>query len=373
MSGDIYHGDCLEDMKLLPANHVDTIITDPPYGLSFMGKEWDKGVPGVPFWAEMLRVCKPGAMLLAFGGTRTYHRMTCAIEDAGWELRDCMMWLYGSGFPKSLDISKAIDKLKGAERKRELVPTKKGNLPEQAGPIALGASGMTDISEPITDLAHEWSGWGTALKPAWEPIIVAMKPIEGTFAENAEKWGVAGLNVDGGRIDAPGKKTPLTRAYSKGQFGGTQGKGVEGMVTTPVVAKEGRWPANLILDEEAGAMLGEPSRFFYCAKASKSERNAGCEGMEAKETPQKYGLADDGVHSEHKNTPRSNHHPTVKPLKLMEYLCTLTKTPTGGIVLDPFAGSGTTGVACANTGRKYILIEKEQAYIDIILARLEGK
>jgi site-specific DNA-methyltransferase (adenine-specific) len=311
MSGDIYHGDCLEEMKTLPANHVDTIITDPPYGLSFMGKEWDKGVPGVPFWSEMLRVSKPGAMLLAFGGTRTFHRMTCAIEDAGWELRDCMMWLYGSGFPKSHNLHGAFE------------------------------------------------GFGTALKPAWEPIIVAMKPIEGTFAENAEKWGVAGLNVDGGRIglDDGADLSAIQNCHKTNDH--TVTLNIDGH-SQPTYNNKGRWPANLILDEEAGAMLDEQSgrltsgsgnrrpnggasRFFYCAKASKSERGG------------------------------DNVHPTVKPLKLMEYLCTLTKTPTGGIVLDPFAGSGTTGVACANTGRKYILIEREQKYIDIILARLEGK
>jgi site-specific DNA-methyltransferase (adenine-specific) len=319
MSGDIYHGDCLEEMKTLPANHVDTIITDPPYGLSFMGKEWDKGVPGVPFWSEMLRVSKPGAMLLAFGGTRTFHRMTCAIEDAGWELRDCMMWLYGSGFPKSHNLHGTFE------------------------------------------------GWGTALKPAWEPIIVAMKPIEGTFAENAKKWGVAGLNVDGGRIGT-GAKTWTT---PRGGIWATAPDATGELI----VNSKGRWPANLILDEEAGVMLGEPSRFFYCAKASKSERNAGCEGMPEVQTTD--GCVRSNPESARKyqanSSLRNNHHPTVKPLKLMEYLCTLTKTPTGGIVLDPFAGSGTTGLACANTGRNYILIEREQKYIDIILARLEGK
>src|SRR6185312_518845 len=201
---DIYLGDCREVRSALPDNSVDTIITDPPYGLEFMGKGWDKGVPGVEFWKEFLAVAKPGAMLLAFGGTRTFHRMTAAIEDSGWEIRDCMMWLYGSGFPKSLNISKAIDKAKGVER--DVVGISANDRP--ASQVKGGKAfdrGLDEgqehqplmITAPATDLAKQWDGWGTALKPAWEPIIVAMKPLDGTFAENAEKWGVAGINVDG--------------------------------------------------------------------------------------------------------------------------------------------------------------------------------
>lgn len=348
----IYQGNCLDVTKVWPKDFIDTIITDPPYGLEFMGKGWDKGVPGGEYWKEFLSVTKPGGMLLAFGGTRTFHRMTCAIEDAGWEIRDCMMWLYGSGFPKSHNMH------------------------------------------------GKFEGWGTALKPAWEPIIVAMKPLDGTFAENAEAHGVAGLNVDGGRI-----LTDETLSIGAGKMGYHGADGSNPGEQSP----KGRWPANLILDEEAGAMLdeqsgrltsgarsGQPrknkiflgdrklsggfcesssggaSRFFYCAKASKSERNAGCDGLPEVAKPLMGEFKNNPGRSTPKSIPmpRANHHPTVKPLKLMEYLCTLTKTPTGGVVLDPFAGSGTTLLAAKNTERHFIGIEMNPEYIAIADKRL---
>jgi len=460
-------------MAGMEANSIDTIITDPPYGLGFMGKEWDTFKPEYlnkkrtadrkrkprtdgrkgaawnngadagtydynrnaefqqwfTLWAkEVLRIAKPGAMMLVFGGTRTFHRLTCAIEDAGWQIRDCMMWLYGSGFPKSHDISKAIDKAKGAER--EVVgQIKRGDVQaaksKGAGYLADPANrnnekqfgyGTENITAPATDLAKQWNGYGTALKPAWEPIIVAMKPLDGTFAHNAEKWGGGGLWIDGGRIEGPSWNYPKgagTGGYSTGKFMGEIGKGQK---TNPYLEKpveshpQGRWPANLILDEESSAMLDEQSgtlaggtgetktygeyhndkrfnaskqvnclsykgsggasRFFYCAKASRSERNAGLEGMEAQ-------ITDDGREKKIDNaylrgkTLRQNNHPTVKPLKLMEYLCKLTRTPEGGVVLDPFGGSGTTAVACRNTGRKYILIEKDPHYCEIARARVK--
>lgn len=374
---DIYHGDSREVRTVLSDNSIDTIITDPPYGLEFMGKGWDKGVPGIEFWKEFLAVTKPGGMLLAFGGTRTFHRMTVAIEDAGWEIRDCMMWLYGSGFPKSLDISNAIDKAKGAEREVIGKSLRHGGGINKVYGEGMGDGEVPSITAPATSLAREWSGWGTALKPAWEPIIVAMKPLDGTFAHNAETWGVAGINVDGGRIRADDGVPKFTRRKEKSVA--VYGDGINGTNRTGEMdTTTGRWPANLILDEEAAGMLdgasgdsasnfrinraahadngntmfgikrgnnapndsGGASRFFYCAKASKSERG------------------------------NDNSHPTVKPLKLMEYLCTLTKTPTGGIVLDPFAGSGTTLLAAKNTGRQYVGIEQNEEYIKIIEHRL---
>ena len=407
---DIYLGDCREVRSALPDNSVDTIITDPPYGLEFMGKGWDKGVPGVEFWKEFLAVAKPGAMLLAFGGTRTFHRMTAAIEDSGWEIRDCMMWLYGSGFPKSLNISKAIDKAKGVER--DVVGISANDRP--ASQVKGGKAfdrGLDEgqehqplmITAPATDLAKQWDGWGTALKPAWEPIIVAMKPLDGTFAENAEKWGVAGINVDGGRISTSEKLS-----IGSGDLGY---HGADGSNPGKQNA-QGRWPANLLLDEDAAAMLdgrsgtlkshgggtasyggafgngkavtdstamerfkgdsGGASRFFYVAKASRTERNRGCEGLPQR--PSGMVSENSGQHITRRDgdapEPSANHHPTVKPLKLMEYLCTLTKTPTGGIVLDPFAGSGTTLLAAKNTGREYIGIEQNPEYFEIIKARL---
>lgn len=365
-SGDLYLGDCREVRTVLADSSVDSIITDPPYGLEFMGKGWDKGVPSVEFWKEFLAVAKPGAALLAFGGTRTFHRMACAIEDAGWEMRDCMMWLYGSGFPKSLDIAKVMDKNNGHWRARA------GALKSENGAMAAGNYERTEKGDPITDLAKQWNGWGTALKPAWEPIIVAMKPLDGTFAENAERWGVAGLNIDGGRI-------PTEEMRVQGRPAALGATNMGGVREGGKVYTQGRWPANLILDEEAGKMLDEQksgvhfadkggaSRFFYCTKASPSERNTGCGGLELKAAGGMSGRNDGSMGS---ITYNNNNHPTVKPLKLMEYLCLLTKTPTGGIVLDPFAGSGTTLLAARNTGRRYIGIEQNPEYMDIIEWRL---
>lgn len=229
----IYHGDCREVLPTLEENSIDTVITDPPYGLSFMGNDWDHGVPGCEFWKHVLRVCRPGAFLLAFGGTRTYHRLACAIEDAEWEIRDCMMWLYGSGFPKSMNISKAIDAKAGTVREiisqgkpvKRMIP---GADQDETGSW-IKNNGRTFVPTetiPSTDSAKLWNGWGTALKPAWEPIIVAMKPLDGTFAQNAISHGVAGLNIDGGRI--PGARPETTRGMGgkHGRYGplGAQGR-----------------------------------------------------------------------------------------------------------------------------------------------------
>lgn len=420
--------DCLEYMRTMPDNSVDAIVTDPPYGLSFMNKEWDSfgtdtrqvgdehfWVPDNPYgrsnvrygwnqnksklrdsmamfqlamtpiFEEALRVAKPGAHLLCFGGTRTFHRMACAIEDAGWEIRDCIMWVTGQGFPKSMDVSKAIEKKHGA------------------------------------DAAAQWDGWGTCLKPAWEPIIVARKPLDGTVANNVLTWGVGALNIDACRVaieqdDDVFAKNPHT--HSKGKDSGIYGTYKEQQGNWS--GDKGRFPANLVHDGsqmvldlfpqskgQQGDVTGnEPShpadgvcygeyngrhtfakrgdsgsaarffnelrdgeesaertyadrggtnfaakpgkrreptsaaRFFYCAKASKKDRGEG------------------------------NHHPTVKPTALMEWLVTLV-TPEGGVVLDPFAGSGTTLVACKMLGRDCIGIEREPEYVEIIKRRLE--
>ncbi len=384
---DLYNADCKEIAQMvLKENSIDTIITDPPYGLEFMGKGWDKGVPGVEFWKEFLAVTKPGGMLLAFGGTRTYHRLACAIEDAGWEIRDCMMWLYGSGFPKSHDISKGIDKALGAEREKVRTPISprstagKGTSNEiDERPWLTKARELgyneSDGKDPVTDAAKAFNGWGTALKPAWEPIIVAMKPLDGTFAQNAEKWGVAGINVDGSRIATDGRphRTKIGDLASTGIYGA----GLNGSKATGETS-QGRWPANLLLDEESGALLDEQSgiqasRFFYCSKASKSERNAGLENLPAKFTPTMgNGIGAREHDPNNVEAYQKNFHPTVKPLKLMEYLCTLTKTPTGGIVLDPFMGSGTTGLAAKNTGRSFIGCELSAEYFKIAEARINA-
>lgn len=403
----LHLGDCLEVMASMPAASVDTVLTDPPYGLEFMGKDWDHGIPGEHFWTEALRVAKPGAMLLAFGGTRTFHRLTCAIEDAGWKIRDCIMWVYGSGFPKSLDISKAIDKEAGAE------PIDLGPSPNWREAKRDNGQSMNPmpnesrLSAPATDAARLWHGWGTALKPAWEPIIVAMKPCDGTFAQNAEKWGVSGMWIDGARV---GMLNTDESGWSKSGSRRSENRAMVG----PNYARDprpeagsGRWPANLIHDgsEEAIRLFpssssssswrpadkggtgvcftiphpegglrghddaGNNARFFYCAKASRAEREAGLREAEA----QKYGSIRTSRGAGYPEATRTtNDHPTVKPLALMRYLARLTKTPTGGVVLDPFMGSGSTGVACVQEGRDFIGIEIDPHYHEIARKRIEA-
>lgn len=322
-----------------------------------------------------------------------------------------MMWFYGSGFPKSLDISKTIDKARKV--KREVIGNNPNARPNQEGKQPLTMSGKfhyEPLTVPTTELTKLWNGWGTALKPAWEPIIVAMKPLDGTFAENAEKWGVAGLNIDGGRIRTTENCGRPQGTMPQPMDWGNKSNNNGGAFQTEGHS-QGRWPANVLLDEEAAKMLDEQSgelhsnsgdliplrgerdpnifqrfhmksgrgrtdsggasRFFYVAKASRSERNEGLEDLQPKKPPLKFGLKDsEGTRATHKNESRQNFHPTVKPLKLMEYLCKLTKTPTGGIVLDCFGGSGTTALACINTGRRYILIEKDAEYCELAKRRI---
>ena len=326
-------------MSTMDAGSVDSIVCDPPYGLSFMGKGWDHGVPGVEFWTEALRVAKPGAHLLAFGGTRTYHRLACAIEDAGWEIRDCVMWVYGSGFPKSHDVSKAIDKAAGAERGRQTVRSKSvSTCYAQDEWTRLNAGTVLD-AKAITPEAAQWSGWGTALKPAWEPIIVARKPLCGTVAENVLTHGTGGINVDGCRVGTETitqRHTDFSLAHGN-KLGAGNTRSGDGTTTQTV----GRWPANLIHDgsDEVLGLTGIAARFFYCAKASKADRDA------------------------------RNHHPTVKPTDLMRYLCRLV-TPPDGMVLDPFMGSGSTGKAALLEGFNFTGIELSPEYVEIANRRI---
>ena len=360
----------------LEDNSIDSIVTDPPYELGFMNKKWDStGIAyNVDLWKECLRVLKPGGHLLAFGGTRTYHRMTCAIEDAGFEIRDCIQWIYGSGFPKSHDISKAIDKKLGTYVEGKLLPSSRTTGASATG-IATTFRKKT-ASNPQSPEAQQWKGWGTALKPANEPIVLARKPLsEKTVAENVLKWGTGGLNIDGCRVgwkDERDRKNGWRASpsnddkneytsFKSGSFGEQN--------------ERGRFPANVILDEEAGKLLDEQhkgaSRFFYCAKASKKERNMGLEDMPEviSNDGRDKTLASGNVPHNRGNVPKKNHHPTVKPVKLMEYLIKLV-TPPEGIVLDPFLGSGTTAIAALNTGRYFIGIEKEKKYVDIAKKRI---
>lgn len=476
----ILAGDCIEQMKTLQADSVDAIVTDPPYGLEFMGKEWDGfGTPlGFQTWTEQwareaLRVLKPGGHLLAFGGTRMYHRLAAGIEDAGFEIRDTLMWLYGSGFPKSLDVSKAIDKrggesvgwfgewfkhwrTKNAITQKEvaaLFPSKSGNLTGCVSNWELGVNlptaqqftricehfnlpfnsieeaereviGVRDgnllavapgqnndrsatalnITAPSTEAAKKWEGWGTALKPAVEPIVLARKPLIGTVAENVLTHGTGALNIDASRIGT--EKRALLDArntVTPSQFGSMGGSKAIGETNL------GRWPANILLDEAAAALLDEQSgvsksaktlasddreraavfgggddkggihtprnshtdtggasRFFYVAKASRAERNKGLEGF-----TERYVERDNGFSAKISDAkvPRANIHPTVKPVQLMRYLIRLV-TPKGGTVLDPFLGSGTTAVAAIEEGVAWIGCEREPEYLDIIRARV---
>jgi DNA modification methylase len=424
-------GDCIEALKTLPDNSVDSVVTDPPYGLEFMGKEWDRlsgGFSEGKFkgfvlpkmsggnrnvkcpdcgkwiydhyprncrcggvqkyksiemqlwheqWArEVLRVLKPGGHLLSFGGTRTYHRMACAIEDAGFEIRDQMQWLYGSGFPKSYNISKGIDKMAGAEREvvgeyiRPDGSNARKNVVVDSALFGNADSNDQLRTSPSTPSAIQWDGWGSALKPANEPICVARKPLsEKNLVENVLKWGTGGINIDGCRVES---ELPDGRTRHGGGIIGS-GSSYE-LPDSHGKMPSGRFPANLILDEEAGQLLDEmsdnASRFFYCAKASRSERNAGLEGMEKKYIATMGDGIGEREHNENEPMAYSqNHHPTVKPISLMRYLCRLV-TPPKGTVLDPFMGSGTTGCAASLEGFEFIGIEREPEYLEIAERRM---
>jgi DNA modification methylase len=432
---EVLQGDCLEVLKKLEDNSVDSIVTDPPYGLLFMGKKWDYDVPSVDVWKECLRVLKPGGHLLSFAGTRTHHRMAVNIEDAGFEIRDMIAWVYGSGFPKSHNIGKAIDKINGETgrllkfvewyrttgmKQKETneiigksdvgshylrldqpaiptvaiwkvlrprikceIPTWVDELVERieaerevvgkhtAPAKSIYGSGKmandVNITAPATEAAKQWEGWGTAIKPALEPITVARKPIEGTVAENVLKWGTGGINVDGCRVEGKWDGSTRTNSPDKKQVYGDYSK-----IKTEQ-HPQGRFPANLIhdgSDEVVGMFPNDNQRFFYCAKASKRDRNEGCEGLDA--IPKKNHIRQsDGrqMAGGYESLPTKNHHPTVKPTKLMKYLIRLV-TPPNGIVLDPYAGSGSTGKAAILEGFNYLLIEREDEYLPIIEARL---
>lgn len=399
-------------MKAMPDNFVDSIVTDPPYELGFMGKSWDStGIAfNVEVWQEALRVLKPGGHLIAFSGSRTYHRMAVAIEDAGFEIRDQIMWVYGSGFPKSMNVSKAIDKAAGA------VPIETGlanNLNSCLGGSAckcetdgtkFSATKHAANTIPATADAKQWQGWGTALKPAHEPMVLARKPVVGTIANNVLTYGVGGLNIDGSRVGTEGGSTrgdePSTHLSPSGAF--NTGHDI-------VKLDAGRWPANFIhdgSDEVVGlfpdtakgtARVGKPggstfgggemsdevigtwygdsgsaARFFYCAKTSKRDRNEGLDGFEAKRDHD--GRAEGKIGG---NNPRNrtnaekvNHHPTVKPTSLMQYLVRMV-TPPKGTVLDPFMGSGSTGKACVYEGFNFIGIDQSAEYVEIARARID--
>lgn len=361
----------------IPDNTFTACVTDPPYELGFMGKSWDSS--GVAFnpatWAEVLRTVKPGGILLAFGGSRTYHRIACAIEDSGWILRDVMHWMYGSGFPKSHNIANSIDKKLGCDNRGHAISS--GNKFHPSTGLARPNGEQLEKYEARTEQGEPWSGYGTALKPAYEPIIVAMKPLEGTFAENALKWGVAGLNIDGGRIGDEVIEYPNGCGGGKNDLNRMMGGNIENDkdFRNDPWKSQGRWPSNIILDPYTVGLLdgqsGEQvSRFFYCAKASKEEREAGLENF----TPR---IVNDGRQTSIDNayqrgdTLRKNTHPTVKPIELMRYLIRLVKMPTDNHILDLFCGSGTTPSAAAlEEIEEFTALDMVQEHVDISKARI---
>lgn len=408
----LYHADCRDVLRSLADNSIDSVVTDPPYALvsivkrfgkpgsapakgndaymrasaGFMSKTWDNGETAFSdeFWAEVLRVLKPGGHVVSFSGTRTYHRMACAIEDAGFEIRDQLGWLYGSGFPKSHDVSKGIDRAAGAER--EVVGDNPNSRPNMVRIEASVLSPRVDapLTTPATPAAIQWQGWGTALKPAWEPICLARKPLsEPTVAANVLKWGTGALNIDGCRVEGemgPDRADGKPRRTDNTKFG-------KANETINPQSPLGRWPANIVHDgsdevvacfPDTGAASGavrvnkaktqfgfgdgkpegrlstgpadnggSAARYFYCAKASRADRD---EGLSAADVAR-------------------NTHPTVKPTALMQWLCRLV-TPPGGTVLDPFTGSGSTGKAALREGFKFVGCEREDEYVPIATARI---
>lgn len=407
----IYQKDSLELMRGLEDSSVDSIVTDPPYGIKFMAKKWDYNIPSVEVWEEALRVLKPGGHMLCACGTRTQHRMVVNIEDAGFEIRDVVSWIYGSGFPKSMNISKAIDKAAGAEREV------KGMATNGAGNKPNGNSFDDDnyewkrnhaITAPATPEAKQWDGWGTALKPACEFFTLCRKPLsEKTVAANVLKWGTGGINVDSCRVPGQPAETrydPSIHSHEGYRMNETGAECAKRSKNT-----QGRWPANLIHDGSQQVMdlfpessttgkrkhpertqqskmntpftrgneapeyidSGSAARFFYCAKASKKDRDEGldcpeqlCGMMEDDNYPIKTGSGNP------RQTKRKNTHPTVKPTDLMRYLCRLI-TPPGGIVLDPYMGSGSTGKAAILEGFQFIGGDDDAESYEIAKARIE--
>jgi site-specific DNA-methyltransferase (adenine-specific) len=370
----LYCGDANDILSDL--EQVDSCVTDPPYGLSFMGKAWDYDVPSVDIWTQVYDVLKPGAHLLSFFGSRTYHRGAIPIEDAGFEIRDQLMWLYGSGFPKSHNIGKAVDKLQGNERevvgKRKAHDIRGNALMEATVPEYKKEKSQIDIE--ITKGNSEWEGWGTALKPAHEPIVMARKLIKGTVAENVLEHGTGGINIDDCRVGTESLEYRTT-SYRDAKTGEFSGQGQTNHITGQKTV-EGRFPANVMHDgsEVVGDIfLGDSSGYFYCPKASKKDRDEGLENFEEAQT------TDGNIRSNSETARtfgansvlRKNVHPTVKPTELMRYLCRLV-TPKGGVVLDPFMGSGSTGKAAIMSGFKFVGIELNEEYFDIACARVEA-
>jgi site-specific DNA-methyltransferase (adenine-specific) len=372
-------GNSLLELKKLDSNSIDSVVTDPPYELGFMGKEWDKtGIANnVELWKEVYRVLKPGGHMLAFSGTRTYHRMVCAIEDSGFEIRDQLAWIYGSGFPKSQNVGKMIDKKAGKKVEKGEAFNVVGMGKSNGGSKFRSDHPDYKPYDPQTDDAKKYDGWGTALKPAQEPIVLARKPLsEKTVAANVIKYGTGAINIDDSRVGDEDIKINVLEEWTG--FGQKKNPEYNQKIS------KGRWPANIIHDgsDEVVQLFpnskGSAARFFYSAKANKQDRNEGCEKIEAKRAisiscngpEKKMHLGISSLKGEHKQIePKNNIHPTVKPTELMRYLIRLI-TPSNGVVLDPFNGSGSTGKAAMLEGKHYIGIDLSTEYIKISEARI---
>jgi hypothetical protein len=425
----IAHDDVLTALRALPDASFDGALFDPPYGFKFMNKAWDYDVPSVEVFTELLRVLKPGAPLLSFGGARTFHRVACNIEDAGAELRDCLCWLYGKGFPKSQNVSLAIDKAAGATRKvvgtRKLTGNAAISTAEKGGTYGVQVGSVpaktVDVTAPATLLAQQWDGYGTALKPAWEPILLGRKQLDTTMAENISQYGCGPLAINACRIGLEGgtrKPDDFVKAKSDNAYGdGLNSKGW--LVPEPIDA--GRWPANLLLDEDAAGILdaqvgtiksrksitrngggnqggpvfdkrtskakpdggytdeGGPSRFFYCAKVSTREREFGCDALPKRSAGEATGGREEG--SAGLSCPRAgagrtsgarNHHPTLKPIALTRWLASLIKPPTeGATLLVPYSGAGSEMIGALQAGWPCVFgIEGDADYVEIAHARI---
>lgn len=415
----LHHGDCLDVLRadyygydwnlgyssarMFPDNSVDAVITDPPYELAFMGRAWDTS--GIAFnpavWAQCLRILKPGGHLLAFGGSRTWHRLAAAIEDAGFEIRDSIAWLYGSGFPKSLDVSKAIDKAAGAER--EVVGThhRHGGGSAVSGSMlgSLGTDSELPLTAPATVAAKRWQGWGTALKPSFEPIVVARKPLAGTVAANVLEYGTGALNIDACRIPTGDKLGGGSTTRGQQMKDGWHRPWMDDpdMVAANAersrasVARSeelGRWPTNVVLDKHQAEALDRQTGVLHSgtmrAGTERQPRAGGTiYGADTRTFAPADTYGDSGgasrffpVFRYEAKAPTSERpnadgvqHPTVKPLDLMRWLVRLV-TPVGAVVLEPFAGSGTTAEACILEDRRCIAIEREAEYLPLIVSRL---
>ncbi len=413
----LHLGNCLDSLKDMPDNSVDSIVTDPPYGISFMSKKWDYDVPSVEIWKECLRVLKPGGFLLSFSSTRTYHRMTINIEDAGFEIRECVSWVYASGFPKSHNIPASIDKMYGHPNRGRAIPTASSYQACDVDQENKLTSNPVGPYEPKTDEAKQWSGWGTALKPSQEFIAMARKPLDGTVANNVLKWGTGGINIDATRVpmsdeDYEKLSSGVERIREKGGTMGNSWKNSSDLSGANPVNPSGRWPANFIHDgcQEVLDLFpdvkgskgsgftksnarswknksieginrvgyddsGSAARFFYVPKASKRDKEEGLDDFEEKVGAKQFNEGMEGQIRSNgtvikEATKLRNPHPTVKPTELMKYLCRLVTQP-GGVVLDPFMGSGSTGKAAILEGFRFIGCELDEEYLAIAEARIK--